>query len=289
MTALTGGATPPRPGRVWIITPATRPERFAAALASAADAALLDLEDSVAPADKQTARDTAAQLLDTVTPQALARGQLLGVRVNAASTRDGLADLLALASWRRRANLVLLPKVEAARDIELAAAVLDTPAHAPHLWALVETPRAVTALPAIVTAPRLGGVVFGSADYAAAIGCGLDWSSLRHARCSIVTTAAAAGLPALDAPCFNLDDPDRLHREARLAKKLGFYGKGAVHPRQTAPLQEVFTPTGQEIARARAVIAAGQVSGGGITRVDGQMVGAPFFAAARALLERVDR
>ena len=287
MTAGDAGGTPPRPGRVWIITPATRPERFAAALASTADVALVDLEDSVAAADKQTARDTAPHLLDARVPDTPTPGRpLTGIRINAATTRDGLADLLALASWPRRADLVLLPKVEAARDIEVAAAVLDTPGHAPHLWALIETPRAVTALPSIMTAPRLGGVVFGSADYAAALGSRLTWFSLRHARCSVVTAAAAAGLPALDAPCFDLDDPSRLRREATLAKALGFYGKGAVHPQQIASLQEVFTPTEQEITQARAIAAAGRASGGGITSVDGHMVGAPFFAAAHTLLDR---
>jgi citrate lyase subunit beta/citryl-CoA lyase/(S)-citramalyl-CoA lyase len=279
--------TPDQPGRVWIITPGSRPERFAAALDSAAHVALVDLEDSVAPADKHTARDTAPCFFDrdAETPAA----PLRGVRINASTTRDGLDDLITLSAWAHRADVVLIPKVEAARDIEIAAALLDTGTHTPHLWALIETPRALAALPDIVAAPRLGGVVFGSADYAATLGCGLDWDSLLYARTTVVTTAAAAGKPAVDAPSFDLDDVDGLRHEAEQAKRLGFYGKGAVHPRQAEILREVFTPTETEIAHARDVVAAEAVSGGGITRVGGQMVGPPFFAAAHALLTEVDR
>ncbi|MEU7480530.1 CoA ester lyase [Lentzea sp. NPDC042327] len=278
-----------RPGRVWIITPAPRHERFAAALNSDAHVALADIEDSVAAADKQLARDTASRFVDHDTNRTSGGAEpLRGVRINAVTTRDGLADLLALAGWQRRADVVLIPKVEAARDIEIAAAVLDTDTHTPHLWALIETPRALADLPAIVAAPWLGGVVFGSADYAATLGCGLDWNSLLHARTTVVTVAAAAGKPAVDAPYFDLDDLDGLRREAENAKRLGFLGKGAVHPRQAEVLREVFAPSQAEIDHARAVVAAETASGGGITRVDGQMIGTPFFSAAHRLLAEVD-
>ncbi|CAL9677644.1 (3S)-malyl-CoA thioesterase (plasmid) [Actinosynnema sp. ALI-1.44] len=284
MNAAVAG-TPPRPGRVWIITPATRPERFTGALTSTADVVMADLEDSVAPADKPAARDTVPRFLD----HDHAAGPLRGVRVNATTTRDGLADLLALAACPRRADVVLIPKVEAARDIEIAAAALDTATHAPHLWALIETPRALVNLANIVAAPRLGGLVFGSADYAATAGCGLDWDSLLHARATVVTAAAAAGLPTIDAPAFDLEDLDGLRRDAEAAKRLGFYGKGAVHPDHVPILHEVFTPTAEQIAHARAVVAAEAASGGGITRVDGHMVGPPFYAAAHALLTQVSQ
>ncbi|WP_309117471.1 CoA ester lyase [Saccharothrix sp.] len=281
----TAACATPRPGRVWIITPAIRHERFAAALTSTADVAMADLEDSVAPADKPAARDSVPRFLG----QQPTAGPVRGVRINATTTRDGLADLLALAACPRRADVVLIPKVEAARDIEIAAAALDTATHTPHLWALIETPRALANLASIVAAPRLGGVVFGSADYAATVGCGLDWDALLHARATVVTAAAAAGLPAVDAPAFDLHDLDGLRREAQAAKKLGFYGKGAVHPGHVEILRRVFTPTDAQIAHARAVLAAEAASGGGITSVDGHMVGPPFFAAAHALLAEVDR
>ncbi|MFI6055945.1 HpcH/HpaI aldolase/citrate lyase family protein [Streptomyces violascens] len=270
-------------GRAWIITPALTPERFATAQNSGAAVALVDIEDSVAPADKQLARTTAQQFFDR--PDAPCT---LGIRMNSPLTLEGTKDLLAMAAYTAKPDLILVPKTESARDIELVASVLDTSGYTPDIWALIETPRAFDKLPAILKAPRLGGVVFGSADYAATVRCGLEWDTLAYARSALVNAATAAGIPAIDAPVYALDTPDALRREAEKAKQLGFYGKGAVHPRHAAVINEVFQPTDDEIARARAIVAASEKSGNGVTSVNGQMVGTPFFAAARALLAEAD-
>ncbi|MEU8568713.1 CoA ester lyase [Streptomyces pathocidini] len=272
------------PMRAWIITPGLRAGRFEAAQTCGADVALVDLEDSVAPADKQAARISAQRFFDRpATPCTL------GLRMNSPTTLDGVRDLAALATYPRKPTVVLVPKVESARDIEIVAGVLDTDTHTPGIWALIETPRAFERLPAILSAPRLGGVIFGSADYAAAVGCALDWDSLLYARSALVNSATAAGIPAIDAPVFDLNDPDALRREAEQSKQLGFHGKGAVHPRQARVIREVFAPSKEEIDQARAILAAGQASRSGITSVGGRMVGAPFFAKAKALVSEVDR
>lgn len=271
-----------RPGRAWIITPGLRPSRFEAAQTSGAGVALVDLEDSVAMPDKQAARTQAQQFFHRPAPCTL------GVRMNAPTILEGTRDLVAMAAYTFKPDLILVPKTESARDIELVASVLDTEGYTPDIWALIETPRAFVKLPSIMKAPRLGGVVFGSADYAATVRCGLGWDALLYARCALVNSATAAGVPAIDAPAFDLSDLDGLRREAEKAKELGFYGKGAVHPSQVAVINDTFAPSDEEIARARAIVAAGQKSGNGITSVDGQMVGTPFFAAAQALVREVD-
>ncbi|MFJ4428430.1 HpcH/HpaI aldolase/citrate lyase family protein [Streptomyces bobili] len=270
-------------GRAWIITPGLRPERFAAACSSGAGVALVDIEDSVAMQDKQLARTTAEQFFDR--PGAPCT---LGVRMNSPLTLEGAKDLVAMAAYTAKPDLVLVPKTESARDIEVVAGVLDDEGYTPDIWALIETPRAFDRLPAILRAPRLGGVVFGAADYAATARCGLGWDALVYVRSALVNAATAAKIPAVDAPVYELDSPDTLRREAEKAKELGFYGKGAVHPRQAAVINEVFTPSEDEIAHARAIVAAGVKSGNGVTSVNGQMIGTPFFAAARALLAEVD-
>jgi citrate lyase subunit beta/citryl-CoA lyase/(S)-citramalyl-CoA lyase len=270
--------------RAWIITPGLTPERFATARTSGAAVALVDIEDSVAMQDKQLARTRAQQFFEH--PGA---GCTLGVRMNSPLTLEGAKDLVAMAAYAAKPDLILVPKTESARDIELVAGVLDTEGYTPDIWALIETPRAFNRLPAILAAPRLGGVVFGSADYAATVRCGLGWDALLYPRSALINAATAAGIPAIDAPVYQLDSPDALRREAEKAKELGFYGKGAVHPRQAAVINEVFMPTLDEIARARAIVAAGEKSGNGVTSVNGQMVGTPFFAAARALVADVDR
>lgn len=270
--------------RAWLITPGSVPTRFETARTAGAGVAVVDLEDSVAMPDKHMARTTAAKFFDVLDATCI-----LGVRPNAPTTLEGTRDLVAIAEYTTKPDIILVPKVEYARDIELVAGVLDTDGYTPDIWALIETPLAIDTLASITRAPRLGGVVFGSADYAASVGCGLDWSALLYARSSLVNTAGAAGIPAIDAPAWDLNDLDTLRREAEKGKNLGFYSKGAVHPRQVAVINETFAPTAEEIARARAILSAGQQSGHRITSVDGRMVGTPFFTAAQALIADIDQ
>ncbi|MEU8540884.1 CoA ester lyase [Streptomyces sp. NPDC048717] len=279
MTATTRWSAP---GGPWIVTPATAPARFAAARASGATVTVVDLEDSVAPRDKDVAREHAADFFATADPA----GPVPGIRINALTTREGLRDLAALADYPHRPQLVVLPMVESARDIELAAAALDTADHAPQLWVLVETPRAVERAAEICAAPRLAGLVFGAADYATATGAARTWEALLYPRTHLANSAAAAGIAALDSPWFDLDDDQGLRREALRARDLGFTGKVAVHPRQVAAIAEAFRPGEEELAHARAVVAARERTDGSITSVDGRMIGAPFYAAALALLTR---
>ncbi|MGW1174811.1 HpcH/HpaI aldolase/citrate lyase family protein [Kitasatospora sp. NPDC002543] len=274
-------ALPLRVARAWISVPAPAVNRYDTAKTSGAHVALVDLEDSVAPAKKQHARTIAERFFDN---QATS-GCLLGVRMNAPVLLDGIKDLAAMSGWSSKPAVVLVPKVESARDIELVAGVLDTADYRPYLFALIETPRAIEELPQIVRASRISGLVFGTADYAAALGCGMGWEPMLHARSVVANSAAAAGLAAIDSPYFQMDDPDGLRQEAERAKALGFHGKGAIHTAQLPVITEHFTPSEEDIARARAIVAAAQSSGSNITSVDGHMLGRPFFAMARSVLE----
>lgn len=271
------------PAGVWFVTPGHDSTRFPAAHGHGADVALVDLEDSVPAAVKSQARLDAAAFFTAPT----AANCVLGVRISSPTTRDGLLDLAAIADYPVRPDVVLIPKAESARDFEIASGALDAPGYKPYLYALIETPRAIQKLPSIVRAERIAGVVFGTADYATALGCSMSWDATLHARSAMVTSAAAAGIRAIDSPYFDLDDLDGLRDEAERAKGLGFAGKCAVHPRQLPVVTDVFTPTDEEVGAARAIVAAAEEAGGRIVRVDGQMVGPPMVKAARALLARV--
>ncbi|MBT2409389.1 CoA ester lyase [Streptomyces sp. ISL-12] len=275
----------PPPAGVWFVTPGHSPSRFPAAHGSGADVVLVDLEDSVPAAVKPRARQEAAAFF---TPSGAA-GPVRGVRISSPTTRDGILDLTAIADYPARPDLVLIPKTESARDIEIAAGALDAPGYTPHLYALIETPRALEELPSIARADRIAGVVFGTADYATATGCSQGWEALLHARSALVTSAAAAGIHAIDSPFFDLDDLDALRHESERARDLGFAGKCCVHPRQLPVVTEVFTPTSEQIAAARAIVAAAADAGGRIVRVGEQMVGPPMVKAAQALLARAAR
>lgn len=277
-------STSRQPGRAWIITPGLRGDRFDNAQRSGAAVAVVDIEDSVALPDKQTARTTSEAFFAVTDPPCT-----LGIRMNSLTTLDGIKDLAALAAYTARPDLIVVPKVESPRDVELVAAALDADGYTPDIWALIESPRAFDTLPEIMRAPRLGGVIFGSADYAASVRCGLGWDALRYARSALINAATAANIPAIDAPTWELDDPGVLRRDAERAKELGFYGKGCVHPRHVEMINDVFMPTAEEIAQARAVVAAADASGGSVTTVDGQMRGTPFFNRARTLVAEADR
>ncbi|MBT2505892.1 CoA ester lyase [Streptomyces sp. ISL-98] len=271
----------PDAARSWIITPGHVPTRFPSAHTCGADVALVDLEDSVPPASKPDARHTASAFFTARTP-----GCILGIRISSPATLDGITDLAAITAYPAKPAIVLIPKVESARDIELVAGVLDTPDYTAHLYALIETPRALENLPSIVRSPRITGVLFGAADYAATTGCEMAWEPLLHARSMLVTSAAAARIPAIDSPFFDLDNLDGLRSEAEQVLALGFAGKSCVHPRHLPVIADVFKPTEEEIAAARAIVAAGHDAGGRITAVKGQMIGPPMVLAARALLAR---
>ncbi|MFB6551260.1 HpcH/HpaI aldolase/citrate lyase family protein [Streptomyces sp. NPDC056405] len=271
------------PAGVWLITPGHTPTRFASAHTAGADVALVDLEDSVPPAAKPAARTTARAFFTRPdTPASCA----LGIRINAPTTREAIQDLAALADYPVPPAVVLIPKVEAPRDLGVVAAALDVPGRRPLLYGLIETPHAVQNLSEIVRSDHLSGLLFGTADYAGSIGSTRAWEPMLYARSALVTHAAAAGIPVIDSPYFDLDDQDGLHAESVRVRDLGFRGKSCVHPRQVATVADVFRPTPEQIAHARAVVAAAEDAAGGIVRVGHQMIGPPMVQDARDLLAR---
>ncbi|MFJ9381120.1 HpcH/HpaI aldolase/citrate lyase family protein [Streptomyces sp. NPDC101455] len=282
-------AAPTRGRSTWLVTPASTPGRFEAAAGSGADVALLDLEDSVPPDGKDAAR---AAVIGFLSRSAESTGSgsttVFGVRINTPGTVYSLKDLVAIAESGVQPAVLLVPKVESARDVDMVAKIIGADGGPPRVWALIETPEGIQRLSAILQTPALAGVLFGAADYAAAAHCRLNSRALWHPRSVLSAEAAAAGLPAIDSPYFDLRDAGGLTREADEAVELGYLGKVAVHPRQLPVIQEAFRPTTQELAAAEAVVAAADAAHGQITTVDGHMVGPPLVAAARALTARAD-
>lgn len=271
-------------GPTWLVTPGASPLRFDTAVGSGADVVLFDLEDSVPSEAKAAARAAVLQYVHTRTPST--EGPLLGVRINAVDSADGVRDVTALIQEGRRPDLVVVPKVESANAIEALVQSLLRAHATSQIWALIESPRGVVGLPAIVHTPGLAGVLFGAADYAAAAGCQMTSRAMWYPRAQLVTAASAAGIPAVDSPHFALDDPDGLRREALEAFELGFVGKVAVHPRQLPVIGASFAPSPHQLEAARAVLAAADRAEGAITTADGAMVGPPLVEAARAVVRR---
>src|SRR5271163_3147198 len=264
--------------RSWLFTPATRPDRFAKAAASGADVCIIDLEDSVAPADKAKARQTALGYLTQ--PAAGSCGWAL--RMNGLETRFGLADLQALLESSASPDYLVLPKTESAAHLQILDRLLAEAGKTTRLVALIESAQGLAACEAIAgSTPRLEALLFGAADMSADLGAGTAWAPLAYARSRLIVACALAGVLAIDSPFFDMKDHEGLTQEISQAVALGFTAKAAIHPHQIAPINAALTPRPEEVAQARAILAE---NAQGVGVVQGQMVDEAVARKARRVL-----
>ncbi len=264
--------------RSWLFTPATRPDRFDKAAASGADVSIIDLEDSVAPADKAEARRAALAHL----AQPAAGSCQRALRINGLDTRFGLADLQALLESSACPDYLVLPKTESAAHLQILDRLLAEAGKATRLVALIESAHGLAAAAAIAAAtPRLEALLFGAADMSADLGAGTAWAPLAYARSRLVAACALAGVLAIDSPFFDVKDHEGLTQETSQAVALGFAGKAAIHPNQIAPINAALTPRPDDVARARAILAE---NAKGVGVVQGQMVDEAVARKARRIL-----
>jgi len=241
---VTAGAPP----LTWLYVPGDRPDRFGKAIASGADIVIVDLEDAVAPAHKDAARENARALLagPTATP--------VEVRINDLRSPWGAADCAALGDAPGLRG-VRVPKVESSADVHAVVTALRA-RHVP-LHCLIETARGVEAAFAIARAdPSVERIGLGEADLRSDLGVSDD-DGLLWSRSRIVVAARAAGLPAPAMSIHaNVDDAEGLAASCRRGRTLGFLGRSAIHPRQLPIIVESFLPTDAEIAAARELLDA---------------------------------
>jgi citrate lyase subunit beta/citryl-CoA lyase/(S)-citramalyl-CoA lyase len=261
--------------RSLLFVPGNRSDRHEKAAAAGADAVCLDLEDAVAPDQKSAARVAALAFL-----KAGSKASAIGLRINAVATDDGARDLDALAASKAPAAFVMLPKVESAGDIARVRARTTAP-----VWALMETPEAYFALPNIARAVgENGGILFGGADFSAAIGSDMSWDALLAARSAVVAAAALSGCSTLDVPWLDVKDEVGLVADTKRVKALGFQGRAAIYPPNVASINAIFTPTSSEVARAQAIVAAFKASGAAAALLDGKLIEKPILRAAERVL-----
>jgi (S)-citramalyl-CoA lyase len=262
-----------------LFVPGNKPERFAKALASGADSVCIDLEDAVPSEQKVETRAAALAAVGT--------DPRIAIRINALSTRAGLADLLALAEAEMRPSLVYIPMVEHAAEIGIARACLADAAV--NFVPLIETVQGLNNAAAIAADPSVAMVMLGGADFSVQLGVTLSWEPLLLARSQLIMACAGAGKGAIDVPWVQFDDMEGLIDETRKAKTLGFAAKGAIHPAQIAPIHEVMRPTADEIAEAREAEAAFAEAKGAAVRFRGKMLDAPIIKRYRQILAIGDK
>ena len=262
--------------RSYLFVPGNRPERFESACRAGADVVLVDLEDAVAPADKATARRSVGEWLTA--------GGAAYLRINGADTDAFRDDLLLLGLPGVQG--VMLAKAEENEPI----AVIRQAAPALPVIPLIESARGLSQVTAIATAPGVVRLAFGSVDYQLDLGIGGDRDELLMARSQLVLASRVAGLlPPVDGVTMALDDMEALSRDVAYARRLGFGGKLAVHPRQVAAINDGFSPSPADLEWARRVVAAASAAGDNALRLDGKLVDRPVIERARALLRTAQR
>ena len=269
--------------RTLLFVPGDRPERMVKALGLGADALILDLEDSVAPAGKAGARAHVAAFL------AEPRTMPLFVRINPLDS--GLADDDLAAVLPGKPDGIVLPKAEggaslAALDARLSGDIAILPI-------ATETPAAIFSLGSYGSVTdRLVGLTWGAEDLPAAIGAatsreadGSYTAPYQLARSLTLFGAHAAGVAAIETVYPDFRDLDGLAAYAARGRRDGFTGMMAIHPRQVAVINAAFTPSAEERAKAQAIMDLFAANpGAGALQMDGKMVDAPHLKAAKALL-----
>jgi len=259
------------------------------------DTVILDLEDGVDVSQKETARQAVVAALADLD---FGHTERL-VRINAPDTPFFTADLEAMASTDVVG--IVIPKVESAAQLHSIDKVLSaleqaTPAGSIRLFALIETTLGLMNIREIARGcERLDGLFFGAEDLAADLGVSRSqdgWETF-HGRNVVVTAAAAYGLWAIDTIFTGVaGDPKDiadLEEDALFARQLGYDGKMAIHPNQIEVIQRVFSPTAEDIARARQLLEAyrvHQAAGTGVFTLNGRMVDKPVVRSAQQILER---
>lgn len=271
----------PRAARSYLFVPGDRPERFEKALATAADAVVIDLEDAVTPANKPAARAAAAAALGRMT--ATERERIV-VRINDEATPWFDDDLALLRD--AEVSAVLLPKAERAATIARLRAACPAVSVLP----LVETAQGMLAADALAAAPGVQRLVFGTIDYALdmdlqgplATTLGLDFAA---ARLGLVSRAAGL-LPPVAGVTVALDDEAALRADLDRARAHGFGAKLCIHPKQVAAVHALLAPSADELAWAQRVLAAADAAGGAAVQLDGKMIDKPVIERARRLMQR---
>ena len=277
----------PRPRRSFIFTPGLRPDMYPKALASGADIVCVELEDGIAPKDKAEARRNALALFEA--PQAEDGVERI-VRINSMRERFGVEDVASVLATETPPPALMMPKVRTPDEVAQLDTLLTEAGHATRLHVIIETNAGLEAAYEIAhCSNRIDAMFFGGVDMAAELRCKNAWEPLFYARSRVVHAAASAGLDAIDVPHLDLEDPDGMRVAAEQARDLGFAGKGAVHPKQIPALNQVFTPSEDQIARARRITAEFEAADTGLVVIDGKLIEKPVLRDMYRIIAIADR
>lgn len=270
-----------QPRRNFIFVPGIRPDRFAKALSLQPDMVTVDLEDALLPRDKDRGRELSLPLFAERADDGIERV----VRINSPRCKDGLKDILAIVELEAPPDGVMLPKVATPDEVRIVDELFANAARRINLHIIIESNAGLDAAQEIAAAsPNNRSLLFGAIDMSAELGCALDFTSMHYPRSRVVHAAARSGLDAIDVPFLDLEDTAGLRNECELVQALGFTGKAAIHPTQLPVINEIFTPSADEIANARKIIDAFENAPDGLPVVDGKLVEEPVVKRMQRIM-----
>lgn len=262
----------------FLFVPGTRPERFLKALDSGANAVVLDLEDAVPEEDKELARNAIRTAWPTFSAEQKNR---LVIRSNSPGSKFYAADLI--LAQELNVECILIPKSESQDEVNGAALILPKTAIIP----MIETAIGLDQLREIANSNQVIRLALGNLDLQADLGmiCDQDETQLQTARYQIVLASRLAQIaPPIDGVTPSTDDVERINRDAKRAKAMGFGGKLCIHPKQVSIVKSAFMPSQDELAWAQRVIDADKASKGGAVKLDGRMIDRPVVLLAQRTL-----
>lgn len=307
-------AAPARPNRCQLFGPGSRPALFEKMAASAADVINLDLEDSVAPADKPQARKNIIEAINAIDWGK----KYLSVRINGLDTPFWYRDVVeVLEGAGDRIDQIMIPKVGCAADVYAVDALVTAiernmgRTKPISLEVIIETAAGIAHVEEIAaSSPRLQAMSLGAADFAASMGMqttGIGgtqenyymyrdgakyWSDPWHwAQTAIVAACRTHGILPVDGPFGDFSDDEGFRAQARRSATLGMVGKWAIHPKQVALANEVFTPSEQAVTEAREILAAmeeAKAAGQGAAVYKGRLVDIASMRQAEVIVRQAD-
>ena len=261
--------------RSFIFTPGLKPEMFPKAIASGADMVCIELEDGIAIKAKNEARKNTIEALETLEVKS---GVELVVRVNCQRTKFFLLYLEAFISAKTKVKAIMLPKVKTPDEIAFIDDLLTDCGLDTDLHVIMETNEALESIYEIANASkRIVALYFGGVDMAAELRVPNEYKNLIYARSKLVHAGASVGVDVIDVPYLDLDDMDGMKKEAELVRDLGFTGKGSIHPKQINMLNEIFTPSKEEIVKAKRIVDQFNASNTGLVVIDGKLIEKPVL------------
>lgn len=207
----------------------------------------------------------------------------LCIRLNALTTVEGILDLAMLAALPLKPASIMLSKVASPVEISIAQAAASSSVQ---VFALVESVNGLNAAGEIAAHPSTRALIFGTADFAAEVGCSMSWEALLFARSRMVMAASSAGKSVLDGVWPDIDDDQGLIADTKRLGCLGFAGRLAIHPRQVPGIHSGLLPSSEDVLFALAVVSAFESRQGNATQVNGRFVDQPIYESALLTLER---